>query len=95
MGWRLSRDQWGNGYATESARSALAFGFDELALAEIVSFTSAVNKQSRRVMERLGMNHDSADDFDHPSLSDGPLRAHVLYRLRGTPGDWAGRARQG
>jgi RimJ/RimL family protein N-acetyltransferase len=49
---------------------------------EIVSFTSVVNEASRRVMERLGMTHDPQEDFDHPSVSDGPLRRHVLYRLR-------------
>ncbi len=82
VGWRLSREQWGNGYATEAARAATAFGFDELGLDEIVSFTSVVNKPSRRVMERLGMTHDPQEDFDHPSVSDGPLRRHVLYCLR-------------
>jgi RimJ/RimL family protein N-acetyltransferase len=34
-------------------------------------------------MERLGMSHDAAGDFDHPRLPAGhPLRRHVLYRLR-------------
>jgi hypothetical protein len=33
-------------------------------------------------MEKLGMTHDPADDFDHPSLPPGhPMRRHVLYRL--------------
>ena len=82
VGWRLRREAWGNGYATEAARAAVAFGFEELALDEIVSFTSVVNERSRRVMERLGMTHDPADDFDHPNVEDGWLRRHVLYRLR-------------
>jgi RimJ/RimL family protein N-acetyltransferase len=82
VGWRLARDQWGKGYATEGGRAAVAFGFDELGLEEIVSFTSVVNERSRRVMERLGMTHDPRDDFDHPSVSRGPLRRHVLFRLR-------------
>jgi len=82
VAWRLARHAWGHGYATEAARAAIAFGFDELALAEIVSFTSVQNTPSRRVMERLGMTHDPADDFDHPVLAEGdPLRRHVLYRL--------------
>jgi RimJ/RimL family protein N-acetyltransferase len=82
VGWRLSRDQWGNGYATEAARAAITFGLDDLGLDEIVSFTSEVNERSRRVMERLGMTHDPRDDFDHPSVGSGPLRRHVLYRIR-------------
>ena len=49
---------------------------------EIVSFTVPANTRSRRVMERLGMTHDPAEDFDHPRLPEGhPLRRHVLYRL--------------
>jgi RimJ/RimL family protein N-acetyltransferase len=83
VGWRLMPDCWGRGYATEGARAALAFGFDTLGLAEIVSFTTATNTRSRRVMERLGLTHDVSDDFDHPAFPlDHPLRRHVLYRLR-------------
>ena len=83
VGWRLAHEQWGKGYATEAAHAAVAFGFDELALEEIVSFTSVINERSRRVMERLGMTHDAADDFDHPLLPpDHPLCPHVLYRIR-------------
>ena len=82
VGWRLARAHWGRGYATEGARAALAFGFESAGLAEIVSFTACANERSRAVMERLGMETDPADDFDHPSLPEGhPLRAHVLYRL--------------
>jgi RimJ/RimL family protein N-acetyltransferase len=83
VGWRLAREHWGNGYATEAGRAALAFGFDELDLGEIVSFTSVLNGPSWRVMERLGMTHDEREDFDHPLVAPGhPLRRHVLYRLR-------------
>jgi RimJ/RimL family protein N-acetyltransferase len=82
VGWRLAREQWGNGYATEGARAALAFGFDAIALDEIVSFTTHANTPSRRVMERIGMRRDPADDFDNPNVPEGnPLRRHVLYRL--------------
>jgi RimJ/RimL family protein N-acetyltransferase len=82
IGWRLALEQWGNGYATEAARAAVRFGFEQLGLNEIVSFTVPENIRSRRVMERLGMTHDPADDFDHPVLPPGDrLRRHVLYRL--------------
>ena len=82
VGWRLARRHWGRGYATEAGRAALAYGFDELGLEEIVSFTSRLNAPSRRVMERLGMSRDPADDFEHPRVPLGhPLRPHVLYRL--------------
>ncbi len=80
-GWRLAREHWGRGYATEAARAALAHGFGPLALPEVVAFAVPGNGASRRVMERIGMRHDPADDFDHPGMPEGtPLRRHVLYR---------------
>ena len=82
IGWRLARDHWGKGYATEGAAAALEIGFDTLGLDEIVSFTPHTNTRSRRVMERLHMHHDDADDFENPNVPEGePTRAHVLYRL--------------
>jgi ribosomal-protein-alanine N-acetyltransferase len=82
IGWRLAYDHWNNGYATEAARAAARFAFEQLGLNEIVSFTVPENIRSRRVMERLGMAHDPADDFEHPVLPPGHrLRPHVLYRL--------------
>jgi RimJ/RimL family protein N-acetyltransferase len=83
IGWRLERASWGNGFATEAGRECLRFAFESLVLEEVVSFTVPLNRRSRAVMERLGMSHDAAGDFDHPRLPAGhPLRRHVLYRLR-------------
>jgi RimJ/RimL family protein N-acetyltransferase len=83
IGWRLAAPFWNHGYATEAARATLAFGFDVLTLEEIVAFTAVHNAPSRRVMEKLGMTHNPADDFDHPKIAPGhPLRRHVLYRKR-------------
>jgi len=82
IGWRIATDYWNQGYATEAAKAALDFGFGTLGLEEIVAFTVPRNVASRRVMEKLGMHHNEADDFDHPSLPEGhPLRRHVLYRI--------------
>jgi len=83
VGWRLARASWGHGIAPEAARAALADGFARLGLHEVVSFTWEGNVASRRVMEKIGMVHDPADDFDHPNLApDHRLRRHVLYRTR-------------
>jgi ribosomal-protein-alanine N-acetyltransferase len=82
IGWRLAYECWGQGYATEGARAVLRLAFGELSLPGIVSFTVPANMRSRRVMEKLGMTRDPADDFDHPKVMPGhPLRRHVLYRL--------------
>ncbi len=83
VGWRLDRAVWGRGYAPEGARAALALAFGEHGIDEVVSMTAVGNTKSRRVMEKLGMTHDPADDFDHPRIEPGnPLRRHVLYRIR-------------
>jgi ribosomal-protein-alanine N-acetyltransferase len=82
VGWRLAAEHWGHGFATEGARAALRFGFSVVGLTEIVSFTATRNERSRRVMERLGMVHDPALDFDHPAVPAAhPVRPHVFYRM--------------
>lgn len=92
VAWRLARTQWGQGLATEAAAVALRFGFEELALEEILAFTVPANTRSRAVMERLGMRHAAGEDFEHPRLPEGhPLRPHVLYRLG--RGDWQAQQR--
>ncbi|HVF04117.1 MAG TPA: GNAT family N-acetyltransferase [Frankiaceae bacterium] len=74
LGWRLHPDHWGNGYATEAARGAIAYGFGTLGLDEIAATTLPGNARSRAVMERLGMTY--AGDVIHAGLP------HVLYLLR-------------
>jgi RimJ/RimL family protein N-acetyltransferase len=82
IAWRLARQFWGFGYATEAARLALDYGFKVVKLEEIVAFTFVGNQRSRRVMERLGMTRVPEDDFEHPRIPEGHrLRPHVLYRL--------------
>jgi RimJ/RimL family protein N-acetyltransferase len=81
FGWRLARSHRGHGYATEAARHALADGFGRLGLREIVASTVPANWPSRRIMQRLGMDHVAGGDFDHPAVPVGhPLRRQVLYR---------------
>ncbi|MFC9328726.1 GNAT family N-acetyltransferase [Kitasatospora sp. NPDC057015] len=80
VGWRLKRSAWGRGYATEAALACLAFGFETLALPEIVASTTVGNLRSQAVMHRIGMTRDPADDFEDPGVPGGPLRRCVLYR---------------
>ena len=81
IGWRLARRWWGQGLASEAARAALEFAFTRLQLPEVVAFTAEGNMRSQAVMQRLGMQRDTAT-FEHPALPAGhPLRTHVLYRL--------------
>ncbi len=91
VGWRLGREAWGHGYATEAGAAALDFGFELLGRDEIVSYTAVGNERSRHVMERLGMTHDPADDFEYPLVAlDHPVRRQVLYRI--SPQSWLERS---
>lgn len=93
VGWRLAAEWWGHGYAPEAAAAALRFGFEQIGLPEIVSFTTTANERSQRVMVKLGMHRDPADDFDHPYTPGWVGQRHVLYRL--TTEEWARQAGRG
>ncbi|MBB5939242.1 GNAT family N-acetyltransferase [Streptomyces zagrosensis] len=80
IGWRLMRSAWGHGHATEAALACLAFGFETLGLPEVVASMTVNNLRSQAVMRRIGMTRDAADDFEDPSVPEGPLRQCVLYR---------------
>lgn len=82
IGWRLARDAWGAGYATEAARGAIDWSFSNLSDAAVWAITARGNDRSRAVMARLGMQYRPDLDFDHPKLAAGdPLRPHVAYSL--------------
>jgi RimJ/RimL family protein N-acetyltransferase len=77
IGWRLDPSYWGRGLATEGARALLEYGFDVMALSEIVSVYEPENVASGRVMDKLGMHLER--ETLHPAL-DRPLRVHRLSR---------------
>ncbi|MGB3722756.1 MAG: GNAT family N-acetyltransferase [Pacificimonas sp.] len=82
IGWRLNRESWGKGYATEAARGALEWAWAELGAAHVISITSVNNTRSRAVMERIGMTQRAELDFDYPGMpKNNPLRAHVAYKI--------------
>ena len=80
IGWRLARDCWGQGYATEGARATLDWLRANRPGEPVIAITARINTRSQAVMERLGMTRNPARDFDHPAVPEGdPLRPHVLY----------------
>lgn len=80
IGWRLSDEYWGNGYATEAASACLEYARSNRLFSCLYSFTSVVNIPSENVMKRIGM--ECAGTFLHPSIADGNiLKEHLLYRI--------------
>lgn len=67
LGWRLRRDRWDRGYASEAARRMAAFAIDDLGAPQLVAFCDADNTGSAHVMTKLGMRFRAMErwyDFD-------------------------------
>ncbi|SHM73616.1 GNAT family N-acetyltransferase [Gracilibacillus kekensis] len=80
IGWRLKKEAWGKGYATEGATACLHYGQSELGFSDIYSFTAEVNKPSINVMKKIGMSF--AGRFNHPNVEESsPLKEHVLFHM--------------
>lgn len=80
IGWRLKKEAWGRGYATEGAKACLTYGFDTLGFKEIYSFTADINVPSKNVMNKIGMSFIKM--FDHPKVErSSELSKHVLFHI--------------
>ncbi len=77
IGWRLARDYWGNGYATEAAAAWLAYGFQTLALPRVISIADVPNSRSIAVMQRLGMTLDHETELEE----DGEKFDAAVYAI--------------
>ena len=81
VGWRLARQAWHHGYATEAARAAVEVGFTGVGMDQIWSMTAVLNLPSQAVMRRIGMTFHS--HFDHPAVEIGhAVRPHVAFLIR-------------
>jgi RimJ/RimL family protein N-acetyltransferase len=68
LAYLIRRDKWGNGFATEIARSTLAFGFERLGLEKILAVTHQLNANSYRVLEKCGMKRTGTRDYTGVSM---------------------------
>lgn len=81
IGWRLSQNSWGKGFATEGAKRVLAYAFEDLNLKYIISVCSEANIKSENVMKKIGMN--KVTSFKHPKLKGYPhLEDCFLYEMK-------------
>ena len=78
IGWRLSKDYWSRGFATEGAKACLEYADKNLNLPQIFAIASQINKNSIKVMDKIGMRY--LRNFEHPSLIENPrLKNCVVY----------------
>ncbi|MEK0313858.1 GNAT family N-acetyltransferase [Cohnella sp. 56] len=81
IGWRLKKEAWGKGYATEGATACLQYGFNTLGFHDIYSFTADINTPSKNVMTKIGMSFIKM--FHHPKVEkNSPLSKHVLFHIK-------------
>lgn len=78
--WILDKKFWHRGFALEGASRCIQWGFTEKSFTEVYAYTTLQNIPSQTVMQRLGMKSEGS--FLHPQLKAGPLKRHVLYKLR-------------
>ena len=82
IGWRLRRDRWHQGLATEAARAMAAFAFDSLHADELHAVCDPANTSSANVMERLGMQYGGLQTWYGRELATYRTTA-VQWRERG------------
>jgi len=85
VGWRLAREHWGHGYATEAATGWLDHAFGPMALPRVISITDPPNLRSLAVMRRLGMVFDHEAEVE----DDGVMFQAVVYSI--TRDQWVNR----
>jgi len=80
IGWRLKRNVWGKGYATEGAKRCIKYAFNDLGIEKIISVCTARNIKSENVMKKIGMTKKG--EFNHPELIDHPhYQKHFCYEI--------------
>lgn len=81
LGYRLRRADWGQGLASEGALALVGWGFESAGYDRVVATTMAVNRASRRVMEKLGMTHTRTEHVDLPEPIPGSEEGEVWYEV--------------
>lgn len=89
LGYRLRRMDWGQGLASEGASALVDWGFGSGRYDRITACTMAVNRASRRVMEKIGMRHARTVHLDWPDPIPGAEQGEVWYELARP--EWNGR----
>lgn len=82
VGYAITKIFWGKGYASESARAFLEYGFDKLNLEKIVAVARPENTASRRVMEKIGMEFDYIGEFYGRNLVHYSITKEEFLTLR-------------
>lgn len=89
LGYRLMKEFWGRGHATEGSLALIDLAFGELGASRVYAQTMTVNLGSRRVMEKCGLRYVRTFFMDWPETIEGTEEGEVEYELRRA--DWPAR----
>lgn len=83
LGYRLCKDDWNRGFASEGSKAIIAKGFSELGVSKVVSWALIKNKASIRVMEKAGLKREKEFCFSENQLPNllASERQAVMYSL--------------
>jgi RimJ/RimL family protein N-acetyltransferase len=79
LGYWIAKKYWNKGIATEAASKILEFGFQELNLERICARCFHENEASRRVMEKIGMEHEGK--FRHEIFKENEFIDMIYYGM--------------
>jgi RimJ/RimL family protein N-acetyltransferase len=81
IGWRLKKETWREGYATEAAEACLKVAYSKFELEEVLAFATNTNKASQNVMIKIGMQ--SVGTLQHPLIiNDSRFEHCVVYKWK-------------
>ena len=81
IGWRLKKEAWGKGYATEAAQACLEVAYSKFGLEEVLAFATDTNKASQNIMIKIGLQF--AGTVQHPAIIDDSRFEHcVVYKWK-------------
>jgi RimJ/RimL family protein N-acetyltransferase len=79
IGWRIKRNEWNKGYATEGAKECLKYALNDLKLENVYSIAPKINIKSEHIMIKIGMKKQY--EFEHSLLINfEQLKTCVLYK---------------
>ena len=76
FGWRLAKEHWGNGYATEAAKAVFKLGIEKFGFSRIVCIAFEENRASLNVIEKLGIPYEK----EFPFLERGIVKQYAWVR---------------
>lgn len=65
LGYRLIKNYWGKGYATEAAKALVSYGFEQMKLESIYGMCDSLNQSSRNVLQKAGLKYVESFDYEN------------------------------